>query len=208
MNRRRGLVVQLFLLLSGLIGSQLSAAPATEVAARVHWLGLDRIAADPNAARLMSVWRLPQTAVLEGQTLDKLSRWPGHGATNAASALLRPLLDDLFSSEFYLEISAPTNSLARRSETKTAQLSTLNLQLSCALHLPPDRARLWQTNLAAAWETLTGVHPVSTRNGWVLSLKPVSVGTSRRDVPARVQRAERMRREARFPQSLAPLRRR
>jgi len=189
MNRRCSLVVQLVLLLFGLIGWPLSAAPATEIVARVHWLGLDRIAADTNSARLMDVWRLPQTAALETQALDKLSRWPGHGATYAASNLLRPLFDDLISSEFYFELSAPTNSLPRRSEAKAdrratrsslyaagggegrGEVAVVDLQPygSLAVHLPADRARLWQTNLAAALKTLTGDHPISTRNGWVFS---------------------------------------
>ena len=112
MNFRRGIVVLLELLLvaPGLTGGQLSAAPATEILARLHWLGLKQISADTNAAHFMSVWQLPQTAALVAQTLDKFSRWPGGGATNAASALLRPLLDDLVSSESFLELRAPTNS--------------------------------------------------------------------------------------------------
>ena len=181
MNCRRGIVVllELLLLAPGLIGGQLSAAPATEILARLHWLGLKQISADTNAAHFTSVWQLPQTAALVAQTLDKFSRWPGGGATNAASALLRPLLDDLVSSESYLEIRASTNLqalgaahpalageggstfLARRSEAKTAQFFL-------ALRLPADRARLWRTNLAAALETLTGVHPVPVGDGWVL----------------------------------------
>ena len=176
MKRRRSLVIllNLVLLVSGLTGRPLSAAPATETLARVHWLGLNQISADTNSARFMSVWRLPQTAALVAQTLDKFSRCPGHGATNAASAMLRPLLDDLVSSEFYLEISAPTNSLARRSdlprrsETKTGA-ETAQPSFTLALRLPADRARLWQTNLADALENLTGVHPLPAGNGWVLS---------------------------------------
>ena len=151
----------LLLLASGLTGQQLSAAPAAEILARVHWLGMNRIGADTNSARFMSVWRLPQTAALAAQTLDKFSRWPGHGATNAASRLLRPLLDDLVSSESCLEICAPANS------SHIPQPSTLNPLFALALRLPADRARLWQTNLAAALETLTGVHPVPASHGWV-----------------------------------------
>ncbi|MGD0413686.1 MAG: hypothetical protein ABSC18_18510 [Verrucomicrobiota bacterium] len=159
MNCRRIVVLlELLLLVSGLTGQRLSAAPATEILARVHWLGLEQISADTNSARFMSVWRLPQTASLVAQTLDKFSRWPANGATNAASALLRPLLDDLVSMESYLEVYAPTGS----------QPSTLNSQLFLALRLPADRDRLWRTNLAAALETLTGVHPVPAGNGWVL----------------------------------------
>ena len=182
MNRSRNLVILLksLLLGSGLTGWPLSAAPAAEPLARVHWLGLDRISTNADAARFVSVWRLPQTDALEADTLDKLSRWPGHGATNAASGLLRPLLDDFISSEFYLELSAATNPMARRSDlprrsgtetgAKTAlarRSATETAQLSCALRLPAARARLWQTNLAAALENLTGARPVPAGNGWV-----------------------------------------
>ena len=148
------------LLLTGLAGQPSSAAPTTEVLARVHWLGLTRVSADTNSAHFMSVWRLPQTTALLDQTLDNFSRWPAGGATNAASPLLRPLLDDLVSSESYWELRASSNS----------QPSTLNPQLSFALavRLPADRARIWQTSLANALTDLTGIHPVSVPNGWLL----------------------------------------
>ncbi len=167
------------LLLSGLDGQLSSAAPATDILARVHWLGLDRISADTNSACFMNVWRLPQTSALLAQTLDKFSRWPGGGATNVAAALLRPLLADLVSSESYWEVRAPANlqplgaanpglagengstALARRSEAKMAQVFL-------AIHLPADRARLWQANLATALTGLTGARPVPAGDGWVL----------------------------------------
>src|ERR1035437_10225057 len=41
--------------------------------ARVHWLGMTRIAADTNAVRFMTLWDLPESAALEAQTLDKLA---------------------------------------------------------------------------------------------------------------------------------------
>jgi len=139
------------------------AAPDAVDVARIHWLGLKQVSADTNAAQFMKVWQLPQTAALVSQTLGKLSRWPGHGVTNAASAALRPLLDDLIASEFYLEISAPTNH----------QPSTINYQLSLAVRLPADRARLWQTNLAAgsaAWAAAGTPHRIEcSRSGdWTL----------------------------------------
>jgi hypothetical protein len=101
-----------------------------------------------------------QTTALLDQTLDKFSRWPAGGATNAAGPLLRPLLNDLVSSESYWELRTSSNS----------QPSTLNPQLSFALavRLPADRARLWQTSLANALTDLTGIHPVSVPNGWLL----------------------------------------
>ena len=138
MNFRRA--VYLFglgcLLLSGLTARLLAATPADpQPMARVHWLGLPKVTADVNSAHFMSVWRLPQTAALVNQTLDKMSRLPGHGATNVASALLRPLLDDLITSEFYLEVYATSNSVAEIGNRKWL----------LALRLPPDRARLWQS---------------------------------------------------------------
>ena len=146
------------LLLSGLDGQWSSAAPVTNVLARIHWLGLARISADTNSARFMNVWRLPQTTALLDQTLDKFSRWPAGGATNAASALLRPLLADLVSSESYWEVRAPAN----------LPVSISNAQVFLAIHLSTDRARSWQANLAAALTDLTGVHPVPAGDGWVL----------------------------------------
>ena len=146
-------VLGLLVLLSGLAVPTSSAAPATdEVLARVHWLGLKQISADTNAAPLMKVWQLPPTIALVAQTFDKLSRGPGHGATNATGALLRPLLDDLVSSEFYLELSALTNfSLSAGGEVGLG-----HFKLFQALPLSADRARLWQTNLAAIPAVLTG----------------------------------------------------
>ena len=41
--------------------------------ARVHWLGMNCIADDPNAAHFMTLWDLPESAALEAQTLDKLA---------------------------------------------------------------------------------------------------------------------------------------
>ncbi len=160
MNFRRRIFVLFASILpvSGFAGQLASAAPADEVLARVHWLGLKQISADTNSAHFMSVWRLPQTAALAAQTLDKFSRWPGGGATNAAGTLLRPLLADLVSSESCWELRAPTN----------LPVSTSNLQVFLAVRLPPDRARLWQTSLANALSVLTGVHPVPAPNGWVL----------------------------------------
>ncbi|HXI72584.1 MAG TPA: hypothetical protein VNN22_19760 [Verrucomicrobiae bacterium] len=147
----------MLLLLAGWPRPLLAAAPVTETVMRVHWQGMKQISADTNAANFMSVWQLPPTTALLAQTFDKLSRWPGNGVTNAVSARLRPLLDDLVASECYLEVSAVTNS----------QLSTLNSQLLLAIHLPAGRAGFWRTNLAEAIEARTGVHPVPTGDGWM-----------------------------------------
>ena len=86
-----------------------------EPIAHFHWLGKKGLAAETNAASFMDIWKLPASAKLETQTLDKLSLAPwlllkGDAATNGAPiALLRPLLDDLVQAESYLEIRAATN---------------------------------------------------------------------------------------------------
>ena len=64
---------------------------------------------------------------------------------------LRLLLDDLVSEESLLEVRQATN-----------QTGTLAL----AIRLDAQRAALWQTNLAAALESLTGTRPTPTTNGW------------------------------------------
>jgi hypothetical protein len=133
----------------GPVGAVTVSSPVVQI----HWLGLKQIGTETNAVRFMSLWNLPESEKLRAQTLDKLSRWGRAGATNPATAQLRPLLDDLVSAESYLEVRGATNQ-----------------QMVLALRLPADRARLWETNLAAVLEALTGIHPiaVSGRLGWAL----------------------------------------
>jgi hypothetical protein len=127
---------------------------------RVHWLGKRKIAADTNSAELMNVWKMPESVKLEAQTLDKLSQAPWRllrGETNqAATNLLRPLLQDLADEESYVEVHRPANSTN----------ATEEMILSVRLDSP--RAGLWRTNVAAALESLTGIKPVSTARGWSL----------------------------------------
>lgn len=143
-------------------GAPPASTPPGETVARVHWLGKKRLAADTNAAAFMDIWKLPESAKLETQTLDKLSLVPwrllkGATTTNGATvARLRPLLDDLVQAESYLEIRGATNQPG---------------ELVLAIRLGEARAQLWETNLAAVLESLTGVRPVAPaagRRGWSL----------------------------------------
>ena len=130
------------------------------IVARVHWSGMKQLSGGTNAASLMTIWNLPESRRLERQTLDKLSLapWPllhRNLDTNAA-ALLRPLLDDLVADESYLEIRQATNQPE---------------ELVLAIRLDDQRAALWQTNLAAVLESLTGIPPVPASGhhyGWSL----------------------------------------
>jgi hypothetical protein len=85
---------------------------------RLHWLGKKRLSAESNATNFISIWNMTESLRLESQTLDKLSTAPWRLLTtittlsNAPSALLRPLLNDLIQEESYVEVSASTNAPA------------------------------------------------------------------------------------------------
>jgi hypothetical protein len=131
--------------------------------ARVHFEGTERIFGDPTAVRLNAIAALPESAALREQTFQKLAFAPynflrNHTAiANNEATLIRPLLDDLFRGESFLEVMDGTNEVP---------------ELALALRLDDNRARLWSANLAAvlaAW-TAIPVTPVRDQNydGWEL----------------------------------------
>jgi len=120
---------------------------------RVHWAGKKRISTQKDAAYLMSIWNMPEAKVVEAEVLDKLSLAPWSiregwktnslSSTNATSLLLRNLADDLLQEESYLEIQQPSTNRGP--------------ELVLALKLSEARSSAWQTNLAAALTSLTGI---------------------------------------------------
>jgi len=132
----------------------------SDAVARFHWIGTEQIARDAGATNLAGIWNLPESALLKAQTLDKLSTAPWRLGrqrpdTNMAS-LLRPLLEDVLHRESYLEVRQHADQPG---------------QFAFAIRLDDRRAALWQTNLAAAVESLTGIQPVITKGpaaGWSL----------------------------------------
>lgn len=126
--------------------SQLPASSSeTAPILKFHWLGKQRLATEANATNFMAIWNLPESARLEAQTLDKLATAPWRlwatnvPLSNAPSALLRPLLDDLVQHEVYVEATGGTNQPT---------------EYVIALRLPADRAALWETNLPAIVSSL------------------------------------------------------
>jgi hypothetical protein len=139
--------------------------------AAIHWLGIGRLSAQTNAAAFLNTWRLPETDKLKGQTLDKLALAPWRSNTNRsvdatnystllrgnrAANLLRQLLDDVVQEESYLEIQEAGASAA---------------QMAFAVRLSPARAAVWETNLAAIFESVAGAHrrasePADGYVGW------------------------------------------
>ncbi|MGA2684800.1 MAG: hypothetical protein ABSF51_07080 [Verrucomicrobiota bacterium] len=168
---------------------------------RVHWLGKNDLGIRASAYYFMRIWELPQSGQLEAQTLARLATAPGHrllgenGVANQTGAWLYPLLADALWNESYFEI--------RQANQQPAEFVL-------AIRLDAPHQLLWETNLAAAAESLTGAHTVPAPAGdfgWSLE-KPgpptrialtragqwtlVSAGSDRTDllddVTARIQR--------------------
>ena len=109
---------------------------------RCHFVGLDQLLADTNAAKLKQLWSLPASAALRAQAGEQLARLPFLGVSNLLAKgapdqaeLFRPLFDDLFPSESYLEWRGPTR---------------LPTEFVFAIRLSEERARLWSDNFKLA----------------------------------------------------------
>lgn len=130
--------------------------PTMDSVARIHWIGKNRISTN-GAGELLRLWAMPESLKLQEQTLDKLSAAPWRllrGESNPASTnLMRPLLRDLVDEEFYLQLRAPSGSADQPGE------------LVLAIRLADSRARLWQTNVAAALESLTSLQLAESSPG-------------------------------------------
>ena len=174
-------------------------AASSNMIARLHWLGKKQLAAEKNAAHLMTIWNLPESIRLETQTLDKLSLGlfgfpngteppPGRTnpislsaqiATNQLASKLRPLLDDILQQESYVEV-------------RRAGSEARNGEIAFAIRIDPNRATLWQNNLAALQEQGTWMTQLNvTRAGdWTLVGYSASGGTNGllADFAARIQR--------------------
>ncbi len=117
-----------------------------------------RLAPGPSAAYFNSPWNLPESVKLETQMLDKLSLAPARllgantnlAATNQSQLLLRPLVDDLLREESYAEVG---------------QTGDFSREFALAIKLNDQHAALWETNLAAAVQSLTGVSPAWSADG-------------------------------------------
>ena len=136
--------------------------PVADDIARIHWLGKKKISADTNAIEAMQIWNLPESAKFEAQALDKLSIAPWRllrGETNQSSTnLLRPLLNDLVEEESCVEVRKVTNA------------GNTTTEMVLAIHLDNQRTGVWETNLAAVLQSLTGIQPTKspTASHWAL----------------------------------------
>src|SRR5450432_1999016 len=129
----------LLLICAGAFAAESVQAASSDLIARIHFAGAERISADPNSRAFTNEFCSSEARALESQTLDKLARAPGAwfrskitaGAGDGAEQL-RPLLDDLLRSEWVFEMRDTTNG---------------SPEYALAISLPGERVKLWQENL-------------------------------------------------------------
>jgi hypothetical protein len=137
------------------------AAPASpDLIARIHFAGASQVSADTNAAAFTKFWCSPEALALRNQTLNKLSRAPYAWfkaklapGTGDGAAQLRPLLDDLLTAEWFLQVRDGSNG---------------SPEYALAIRLDAARAQLWQANLQSVIEAWTGMSVQKSPNGWSL----------------------------------------
>ena len=124
----------------------------------IHFAGAQKIGADPESAALTNIFNCPEARVLRDQTLGKLARFPrtwlkDHLAAGAVegSDLLRPLLNDLATSEWQLAV--------RDSGRRVPEFAL-------AVRLPAGQDQVWEKNLATVLASWTQITPQSIAGGW------------------------------------------
>jgi hypothetical protein len=144
-----------------LIIAAIESPAQTDLIARIHFAGADRISADTNRFAFTNLFCSAEARALENQTLDKLSRAPGMWfkskllpSVGDGAAPLRPLLDDLLKSEWLFEMRGTTNG---------------SPEYALAIRLSAERAQLWSNNLAAVLQNWTGIGITPDKSGnWEL----------------------------------------
>jgi hypothetical protein len=107
----------------------------------------------------MSIWNLPESVALREEVLEKLSVAPWRLSKNDVATntivvkLLRPVIDDLMEEECYIEIRRITNR---------------SCEAVLATQLSPERAALWETNLAIVVASLAHQPIAKVSSGWLL----------------------------------------
>ncbi len=137
-----------------------AALPSPDLIAQIHFAGGPAIAADTNAAAFTNLWCTPEALALRNQTLNKLSHAPYAwlkskiaAGTGDEAAQLRPLIDDLSSAEWFLQVR---------------DAATGSPELALAIRLDAGRAQLWQSNLKSVLEAWTAMPVTKTPAGWEL----------------------------------------
>jgi len=120
--------------------ARLNAALAQpDLLAQIHFAGAQKISADTNAAAFANEFCSPEALAVRAQTADKLAAWlagwlqKNNGANVAdGAARLRPLLDDLQRSEWFLEARIAANGKP---------------EVALAIKQADGQAQFWRANL-------------------------------------------------------------
>jgi hypothetical protein len=106
---------------------------------RAHFIGTEQLFAAPQSSKMKEAWNIKTAVAFRREALDRFallpSFWLGENLPKGAPTqtnLFRPLLEDVFARECYLECTAKPDFLL-------------------AVHVSDARARIWQTNL---WQAL------------------------------------------------------
>ena len=156
--------------------SPVSATSDRELLFRSHFVGSAQLAGNTNGAKLREIWVLPETVVLRNHVLQKLSTAcqqvfvkESAGSAPEPAKLFRPLLEDFFTIESFVEVHGPPN----------------RLEFVAALKLNEARAGLWATNLSKvmAAARATGPHEIKGEgfrgSEWTGKTAPVVFRTAR-----------------------------
>jgi hypothetical protein len=133
-----------------------AALPQPDLIAQVHFAGAQKLSAAANVSAFTNEFCSAEALALRSQTADKLARFlagwlqtNGGVAVADGAAKLRPLLDDLQASEWYLEMRSAVNG---KPET------------AIAIKLAADHAKLWQSNLKPFFPAAK----FKTSGGWLM----------------------------------------
>ena len=181
--------------------STINHQPSTATLARLHWLGIQRLARETNAAYFMSVWNLPESKQLVAQTLDKLAlalagEQPEVVVSNqvlvtsnrvSASGSPSRITNQLSTINYHLSTAnQPLSSKLRplledlvqaESYVELRQATDQPGELALAIRLDDQRAELWTSNLTAVLGSMTNVQSFpapASRYAWRLPLAPRS----------------------------------
>ena len=119
------------------------AADATKVF-QIHFLGMDELSGNTNAAKLTKIWNLPETVELREKTFQKIATAPEQlfpQTIKQKHSFIQPLLGDLLRRESIIQLLETTNG---------------SLQLNLAVQLDKKRSAMWSSNLQAVASTTSG----------------------------------------------------
>jgi hypothetical protein len=134
----------------------IQAAPSADLIARIHFVGVEKISADTNSLAFTNEFCSAEAIALREQTLNKLSvaldGWLRQktGANVAdGAAKLRPLLDDLQKSAWFLDARVDAGGKP---------------EIALAVKLDSGRAQFWRANLSPFFASAT----FKQSGGWLI----------------------------------------